>query len=67
MKIKDIAVDATIRAAAGRTKNGKFKIRPADVREKVRTGKGASLITFAVDASGSMGAMERMKAAKGAV
>ncbi|MEW6556399.1 MAG: magnesium chelatase subunit D family protein [Elusimicrobiota bacterium] len=66
-KIKDIAIDATVRAAAGRSKNGEFKIEMEDIREKIRVAKSASLITFVVDASGSMGAKERMKSAKGAI
>jgi len=38
-----------------------------DLREKVREKKTSSVIVFVVDASGSMGAMRRMEAAKGAV
>ena len=66
-KIRDIAIDATIRAAAVNKKNGGFKINIEDIREKIRVGKGASLVVFVVDASGSMGATERMKSAKGAI
>ena len=65
-KVRDIALDATIRAAALRG-DEKLSIAEEDIREKVRVGKTASLITFVVDASGSMGACERMKAAKGAI
>jgi magnesium chelatase subunit D len=67
-KIKDIAIDATIRAAAMRMNKGdEFKVTTEDIREKVRVGECASFITFVVDASGSMGVMDRMKAAKGAI
>jgi magnesium chelatase subunit D len=38
-----------------------------DVRQKVRETKLANLILFAVDASGSMAAMDRMAATKGAI
>ncbi|TEB10409.1 magnesium chelatase subunit D family protein [Pelotomaculum propionicicum] len=71
-KLRDIAFDATIRAAAlfqrERGKNGlALAIRNSDVREKVRERRTGSTILFIVDASGSMGANQRMKAVKGAV
>lgn len=69
---RDIAVDATIRAAApyqkSRDKNGLcVAVRDEDIREKVRVGKISVSCVFVVDASGSMGAEKRMEAAKGAV
>lgn len=71
-KIKDIAFDATVRAAAPfqkvRDNNGlALAIRDSDFREKVREKRVGSTILFVVDASGSMGAKERMKAVKGAI
>jgi magnesium chelatase subunit D len=39
----------------------------ADLREAIRREKTANLVVIAVDASGSMGAQQRMEAAKGAV
>ena len=69
-KPKDIALDATIRAAASRlagTRSIPLKISDEDVREKIRRVKTSSLITLVVDASGSMAAQKRMEAAKGAV
>ncbi|MFG3601110.1 VWA domain-containing protein [Micromonospora chersina] len=63
---------ATVRAAAphqatrGRA-GGPLRLRPADVREAVREGREGNLVLFVVDASGSMGARERMSAVKGAV
>jgi magnesium chelatase subunit D len=71
-KCRDIAFDATIRAAApfqrGREKNGRsFVIRPSDIREKVRVRKSGTTILFLVDASGSMGARRRMVTVKGAI
>ncbi len=61
----DIAIDATMRASVART--GTLQIGKEDIREKVREKKTSSVIVFVVDASGSMGAMKRMEAAKGAV
>ena len=68
----DLALDATIRAAApyqvSRDKNGlAIAIREADIREKVRQRKYANLLVFVVDASGSMGASKRMTETKGAI
>ena len=69
-KPHDIALDATIRAAASRlagTCKTPLKIIDEDIREKVRKAKTSSLIILVVDASGSMAARKRMEAAKGAV
>lgn len=67
----DIALDATIRAAApyqkGRTGDLAVQIEPADIREKVRERKMGNTVLFVVDASGSMGAQQRMTAVKGAI
>ncbi len=71
----DIAFDATVRASAihqkKRKKNSKNShaiiINKEDLKEKVRQSKVSTLIVLAVDASGSMGAMNRMEAAKGTV
>lgn len=68
----DLALDATIRAAApyqvSRNKNGlAIAIRESDIREKVRQRKYANLLVFVVDASGSMGASQRMTETKGAI
>jgi len=68
---KDIAIDATIRAAAPFQKvrfgPNAIKVMSEDIREKERVGKTSAVVLFVVDASGSMGAMQRMESAKGAV
>jgi len=68
---KDIAIDATIRAAAPyqKTRSGPnaIKVKSEDIREKERVRKTSAMLLFVVDASGSMGAMQRMESAKGAV
>jgi magnesium chelatase subunit D len=73
---KDIAIDATIRAAAPYQKarlasnaagSKAIIVTGKDIREKERVGKTSSVVLFAVDASGSMGASQRMESAKGAV
>jgi len=67
----DIALDATIRAAAPlqRLRSGDLAIRlePQDLQRKVRQRRVGTSIVFCVDASGSMGAARRMEAAKAAV
>ena len=68
----DIALDATLRAAAPhqtvRDHNGMaIAVRGEDIRERVRVGKVSVACVFVVDASGSMGATKRMESAKGAV
>jgi len=68
----DLALDATIRAAAPyqavRSRGAlAVSIREDDIRERVRVGKVSASCVFLVDASGSMGAMKRMEAAKGAI
>ena len=64
-KTTDIAMDATIRAAAIR--QGDLNIEKADLREKVRAKKVSSVIMFVVDASGSMAAMEGVDLTKATV
>ena len=53
--------------AAGRTGSARPRLRAADLRESVRIGREGNLVLFAVDASGSMAAGQRMRAVKGAV
>ncbi|MHC1579457.1 MAG: vWA domain-containing protein, partial [Candidatus Alkanophagales archaeon] len=69
-----VALDATIRAAAPKQKERRQKggknailIEMEDIREKVLKRKVSAAVVFVVDASGSMAAMRRMEAAKGAV
>lgn len=71
-KVEDLAFDATIRAAAPMQKlredNGcALNIKSEDMRQKVREKRIGNTFLFAVDASGSMGARERMRAVKGAI
>lgn len=71
-KVDDLAFDATIRAAAPyqkmREANGcGLNIQKEDLRQKVREKRIGNTFLFAVDASGSMGARERMRAVKGAI
>jgi magnesium chelatase subunit D len=69
----DLAVEATIRAAAldsitsAIANNPRLNIRPAHWRHKERRIRARNLILLLVDASGSMAALERMQAAKGAI
>ena len=71
-KTDDLALDATIRAAAPyqkqrRRKDVAIAIEKSDIREKVREKRIGNFIVFVVDASGSMGAGKRMIETKGAI
>jgi magnesium chelatase subunit D len=77
-KTTDIALDATMRAAAphqlrrrSETERGAgapaLHLERQDLRQKVRRRKTGTLIVFVVDASASMDAEQRMQATKGAV
>lgn len=71
-KPRDIAFDATFRAAApyqkSRESNGMaLTIKDSDFREKIREKRTGSTILFIVDASGSMGVKQRMKAVKSTI
>jgi magnesium chelatase subunit D len=75
----DLALDATLRAAAphqlerrnlaGTSQPGgaAVKLEPRDLRQKVRQRRIGNLIVFAVDASASMDAEQRMDATRSAI
>ncbi len=73
--MRDLAFDATLRAAAPHQKSRReagenemaLSLRKSDLREKVRVRRAANLILFVVDASWSMAVSERMEATKGAI
>jgi magnesium chelatase subunit D len=68
VRAADLAVAATLRAAAGRAhRAGPLVLRRDDLRRHERRGRQGHLIVLCVDASGSMGARARMGAVKGAV
>ena len=72
---EDVAFDATLRAAAPYQRQRKedatndlaLQLRKGDLQRKVRVRRTGNLILFAVDASWSMAASERMEATKGAI
>ena len=72
-KVSDLAIDATVRAAApmqkhrGRKHGERLMLERQDLRQKVRERKVGNLIVFVVDASASMDAEQRMAATKGAI
>ncbi|HEY7200030.1 MAG TPA: VWA domain-containing protein, partial [Candidatus Dormibacteraeota bacterium] len=72
-KVTDLAVDATVRAAAphqvnrGRETGERMRLERQDLHQKVRERKVGNLIVFVVDASASMDAEQRMAATKGAI
>lgn len=70
--VTDLAFDATLRAAAPHQRfrdkgNCCIAIEREDLRQKIREKRIGNTFLFVVDASGSMGARERMRAVKGAV
>lgn len=62
----NLAIDATLRAAAGRTAgtDRPFSVQKEDLRAAIRKRKVGHLILFIVDASASMGCNERIEATK---
>jgi magnesium chelatase subunit D len=80
-KVTSVHLPATLRAAApsqlGRRRRADGKnagrsgpaliLARGDLREAVHVGREGNLVLFAVDASGSMAARQRMRAAQGAV
>ncbi|BCB95952.1 magnesium-chelatase subunit ChlD [Dissulfurispira thermophila] len=75
-RIKDIAIDATIRAAApfqrarmiqGNRGDSTIIIKDEDIRYKQREKRMGHLVIFVVDGSGSMGVQKRMVETKGAI
>jgi len=70
---RDLAFDATLRAAAPHQRERQHEGGPAlalradDYQRKVRVRRAANLVLFVVDASWSMAVAERMQATKGAV
>ena len=69
--VRDIAIDATLRACApfqkARGRNDCLIIEHDDLRFKQRERKMGHLVLFVVDGSGSMGAQKRMVETKGAI
>jgi magnesium chelatase subunit D len=71
-KPRDLAFDATLRAAAPYQRfrdhsERALVVESQDIQDKVRVKRASNLILFVVDASWSMAAAERMEATKGAI
>src|SRR5665648_446504 len=71
-KNNDLALDATLRAAAPyqiyrQHEQVAIAIESSDIREKVREKRVGNFLLFVVDASGSMGAQQRMVETKSAI
>ncbi|MGI5939954.1 MAG: putative cobaltochelatase [Thermoleophilia bacterium] len=74
-KVTDLALDATLRAAApfqvrrrsDSAAQSLVVVERHDLRQKVREKKVGNVIMFCLDTSGSMGVQERMAATKGAI
>ena len=71
-RTNDLAMDATLRAAAPYQKRRSRQdvaivIEESDIREKIREKRIGNFIVFVVDASGSMAAGKRMIETKGAI
>ncbi len=70
-RVRDIAADATLRAAApwqvARGRRGNVIVLDEDLRFKRREKKMGHLVVFVLDCSGSMGAKKRMIETKGAI
>jgi magnesium chelatase subunit D len=66
MDIKDIAIDATLRAAAIRS-NGRIKVENDDIRQKVRKHGARASIALVVDISGSMFSQRKANKVKGII
>ncbi len=62
----NVALDATLRAAAGRTAGSDqpYNVRKEDLRAAVRRRKAGNLVLFVLDASASMGCRERIESTK---
>lgn len=72
--LQDVAIDATLRAAAMRPPTGAQTsdepatlVQRADLREKVRYRRAGAALAFVVDASGSMRSNQRMIQTKAAI
>jgi magnesium chelatase subunit D len=63
----DVAVDATLRAAAMRGGRAPLRVEPADLRRKVREHRSPFAVCFVVDNSWSVHAERMVEKAKGVV
>jgi magnesium chelatase subunit D len=64
--LSTLRIAAPHQVARGRSGSG-LEVRPSDIRLAVREGREGNLVLFCVDASGSMGARQRMTEVKTAV